>query len=73
MYQLLSPLARRLPGIKKYPGAKMGGHIFSLKPGDFLDVKGPILKIRPDPFGIPPNFIAMQPLPNIPTQRCNPP
>jgi cytochrome-b5 reductase len=35
--------------IKKYPGAKMGGHIFSLKPGDFLDVKGPILKIQYEP------------------------
>lgn len=30
--------------IKKYPNAKMAGHIFSLKPGDTLEVKGPILK-----------------------------
>eukprot|EP00667_Euglena_gracilis_P017503 EG_transcript_18452 len=30
--------------VKKYPNAKMGGHIFGLKPGDMLEVKGPILK-----------------------------
>ena len=32
--------------IKKYPDAKMAGHIFSLKPGDELEVKGPIIKQR---------------------------
>lgn len=35
--------------IKKYEGAKMGTHIFNLKPGDNLEVKGPIVKQRYTP------------------------
>ena len=30
--------------VKKYPNARMAGYIFSLKPGEYLEVKGPVMK-----------------------------
>lgn len=32
--------------VKVYPGGKMSGHLFSLKPGDSVEVKGPMPKLK---------------------------
>lgn len=69
--------------IKKYPDGKMSSHIHSLKPGDLLEVKGPIPKFKVEAnmadtigmiaggTGITPMYQIIQKLLNDPNDKTN--